>query len=334
MEGRPAFRAFQQLHCTPWVFLFFLVACVLAEEAKEQPAANSVDTERPSEANILADALDGAAALDIALNDGFDPSQSDVLYALEHGWWDAATAMLRTMRERGEAVGAMQEVRSTATRIRDQATDVINLLRVGANAEETSVSCAFQWAQRPEYIYLNVKFSSRIDGPVTVLNVDNENITLTNSSLVFTAVGRQKPKTFRLNLDFHKEIDPDLSQWSFASVGRLSFTIAKKSFETWPRLLHDKKKPKNMHHWYERQVALDAEVKKEAQERRDAKDNSAKDAASKAKGSASDGADNSSQPPAPPKQPGKASKEGVPAKKSKSGKKAKSKAKKATKDEL
>eukprot|EP00965_Chrysotila_dentata_P026594 881167-Pleurochrysis_carterae.AAC.4 len=210
MEGRPAFRAFQQLHCTPWVFLFFLVACVLAEEAKEQPAANSVDTERPSEANILADALDGAAALDIALNDGFDPSQSDVLYALEHGWWDAATAMLRTMRERGEAVGAMQEVRSTATRIRDQATDVINLLRVGANAEETSVSCAFQWAQRPEYIYLNVKFSSRIDGPgqraaaslldrflclavprdaVTVLNVDNENITLTNSSLVFTAVG-------------------------------------------------------------------------------------------------------------------------------------------------
>ena len=28
------------------------------------------------------------------------------------------------------------------------------------------VNCAFQWAQRPDTIYLNVKFSSRIDGPV------------------------------------------------------------------------------------------------------------------------------------------------------------------------
>jgi hypothetical protein len=47
---------------------------------------------------------------------------------------------------------------------------------VGANKEETVVNCAFQWAQRPDYIYLNIKYSSRIDGPVTVLNVDNEKV--------------------------------------------------------------------------------------------------------------------------------------------------------------
>ena len=42
---------------------------------------------------------------------------------------------------------------------------------MGANKEETVVNCAFQWAQRPDFVYLNVKYSSRLDGPVTVLNV-------------------------------------------------------------------------------------------------------------------------------------------------------------------
>ena len=95
-------------------------------------------------------------------------------------------------------------------------------------------------------MYLNVKFSSRIDGPVTVLNVDNERVELTNNSLTFQAVGRQKPKTFRLNLTFHGAILPEASSWSFASVGRMSFTIAKASNATWPRLLETKVKPKNM----------------------------------------------------------------------------------------
>ena len=34
-------------------------------------------------------------------------------------------------------------------------------VQVGANKEETVVNCAFQWAQRPDFIYLNVKYSSR-----------------------------------------------------------------------------------------------------------------------------------------------------------------------------
>jgi len=196
------------------------------------------------------------------------PAEADVLVALERGWWDAAKQMLRMMRTAGHAVGTMQEVRSSATRIRDQATDIINLMRVGANAEETVVNAAFQWAQRPDFIYLNVKFASRIDGPVTCLNVDNEKVTLTNNSLLFEAVGRQKPKTFRLNLTFNKEIDPEASTWSFASVGRLSFTIAKREHETWPRLLETKVKPKNMYAWYDRQTALDEQVKKEAKEKK------------------------------------------------------------------
>lgn len=191
-------------------------------------------------------------------------SEADVLLALERGWFDAAKALLRLMRARGDAVATLAEVRARATKMRDQATEVINLMRVGANAEATDVNCAFQWAQRPEFIYLNVKFSSRIDGPVTVLNVDNERVTFENNTLLFEAIGRQKPKTFRLNLTFHGAVLPEKSSWSFASVGRMSFTIAKAVNQTWPRLLEGKAKPKNMYAWYDRQTALDAEVKKEA----------------------------------------------------------------------
>jgi len=249
-----------------------------------------------------------------------EPAQADVLHALENGWWPAATAMLRQMRERGDAVGTMQEVRSAATRIRDQATDVINLLRVGANTEETVVSCAFQWAQRPDFIYLNVKFSSRIDGPVTVLNVDNEEVVLTNESVTFSALGRQKPKKFQLNLTFYKEILPEQSFWSFASVGRLSFTFAKAVNETWPRLLQDKKaKPKNMHHWYERQVTLDAEVKKEADAKKKVREEADKEAAKNKSGDAPPVPGSAATPPAPPTPP----QEGAP-KKKKSKKKNKS----------
>ena len=224
----------------------------LVISAPEQPAAI---------AQIEAASAEEAAAV----------SEEDVLLALDRGWFDAAKALLRLMRARGDAVATLAEVRARATKMRDQATEVINLMRVGANAEATAVNCAFQWAQRPEFVYLNVKFSSRIDGPVTVLNVDDERVDLANNSLVFEAIGRQKPKTFKLNLTFFGAILPEQSSWSFASVGRMSFTIAKAVNETWPRLLDAKAKPKNMYAWYERQTVLDAEVKAQAKEKKEKK---------------------------------------------------------------
>ena len=230
-----------------------VLAHLASSEVDESPR-----TAQSSGGLRVAEANDGDEALEMVASGALWSTQEDVLAAMERGWWSAAAAMLRSMRARGEPVGVMHEVRSAATRIRDEATNVIHLLRVGANAEETSVACAFQWAQRPEFVYLNVKFSSRIDGPVTVLNVDEEVVTLTNGTLDFSAVGRQKPKTFRLQLNFSREIVPERSFWSFASVGRISFTLAKAENQTWARLLREKAKPKNMHHWFERQQALDA----------------------------------------------------------------------------
>jgi hypothetical protein len=56
------------------------------------------------------------------------------------------------------------------------------------------------------------------------------------------------PQLSRLNLTFLGEIDPERSSWTFASVGRMSFTIAKAEHNQtmWGRLLRTKTKPKNM----------------------------------------------------------------------------------------
>ena len=297
---------------------------------------------------LLASASDATAALSLLQQQGSDDllASEDVQYALEHGWWEPAKQMLRTMRERGDAVTTMQGVRTTATSIRDEATEIINLLRVGANKEETVVNCAFQWAQRPDYVYLNIKFSSRIDGPVTVLNVDNENVTFTNESVHFEGTGRQKPKKFQLHLPLNGAIDPERSQWSFASVGRISITLAKVDVQTWPKLLaKDATKPKNMHAWYERQTVLDEQVKKEAKAKKEVKEaddkkkkadeeKAAKEA--KEKGSGEEGAA-PPVPPTPTPTDGEASKEEPPAppkaKKEKKAKKGK-KDKEAKKEEL
>ena len=44
-------------------------------------------------------------------------------------------------------------------------------VQVGANKEETVVNCAFQWAQRPDFIYLNVKYSSRFHALTRTLSL-------------------------------------------------------------------------------------------------------------------------------------------------------------------
>ena len=85
----------------------------------------------PAQSALLSGAVDAPAALSVLQAQGPEVSSAeDVQYALEHGWWEPAKHMLRTMRERGDAVTTMQSVRTTATRIRDEATEVINLLRV------------------------------------------------------------------------------------------------------------------------------------------------------------------------------------------------------------
>ena len=203
-----------------------------------------------------------------------------VQYSAYRHWWAAARGALDVLRTRNVAIGS--EVRQAVTTLRDEAGSVLNLMRQ-TKMDEATINCAVMWAQGESSVNLLIKFAARLDAPVTVLNVDNEKVELGNDTLTFEATGRQKPKTFKLNLTFHGAILAERSTWSFASVGRMSFTIAKAVNETWPRLLQGKAKPKNMYSWYERQTALDAEVKAEGKVKKDQAEADKKVAAEKDK---------------------------------------------------
>ena len=80
--------------------------------------------------------------------------------------------------------------------------------------------------RRRAQIHLSVKFAGRLDAPVTVLNVDNEVVEINATHLSFSGIGRQKPKTYVVNLEFFEPIDAENSSWSFGSVGTVSANAA------------------------------------------------------------------------------------------------------------
>ena len=67
----------------------------------------------------------------------------------------------------------------------------------------------------------------------------NEKVNVTECCLEFTGVGEvaQQRKLYKLNLEFHGKVRPDLVDWSLASVGKMKITVAKKHpLRFWPYL--------------------------------------------------------------------------------------------------
>lgn len=111
------------------------------------------------------------------------------------------------------------------------------------------ISPAFKWAQSPDDILLNLKFSHKIDAPAT-LNVEISNITISDDGLLLYATDGRKH--FKLDLLFYDAVIGNASTWSLASVGRMDLQIRKaNSPKRWDRLLKDTKKMQSMHFWWD-----------------------------------------------------------------------------------
>jgi hypothetical protein len=60
-----------------------------------------------------------------------------------------------------------------------------------------------------------------------------------------------------------KEIIPEESSWSMASVGRMTINLRKKISPTkWARLTRNRKKPNNLHYWFEIHEKYSADLEK------------------------------------------------------------------------
>jgi len=185
--------------------------------------------------------------------------EAGVAHAAQRHWWDAARRALDLLRNRNHAISS--EARHVVTVLRDEASSVLSLMRQ-TKMDETTISCAVMWAQGEASVHLLVKFAMRLDAPVTVLNVDNEQVVINTTHVIFSGVGRQKPKKYVINIELFGAIMPENSSWSFGSVGTVRFRLAKNETQEWPRLTASTEPVKNHRVWWEGQEQIVAEEKK------------------------------------------------------------------------
>ena len=142
--------------------------------------------------------------------------EAGVAHAAQRHWWEAARSALDLLRNRNHAISS--EARHVVTVLRDEASSVLSLMRQ-TKMDETTISCAIMWAQGEASVHLLVKFAMRLDAPVTVLNVDKEQVVINTTHVTFSGIGRQKPKKYVINVELFGAIVPENSSWSFGSVG-------------------------------------------------------------------------------------------------------------------
>ena len=118
---------------------------------------------------------------------------------------------------------------------------------------------AFQWAQSVNELFLNVKFSHKIDAPAT-LNVEPSNVSLSDTGYLYLDANDKKSKRFLLNVEFFGAIDNSSSTHQLASVGRMTFTIKKAIPGVWKRLLKSDKAVKYMYVWWDKQEQYNNEI--------------------------------------------------------------------------
>ncbi|CAD2086202.1 co-chaperone p23, putative [Plasmodium vinckei brucechwatti] len=140
-----------------------------------------------------------------------------------------------------------------------------------------TINASFQWAQSPEYIFLNIKFSHRWSSP-GALKVKDEQIVSEKNKFFFSAYSNDPntvKKKYVVDIDLLHDIINSETKYNFASVGKVVITLKKKEKKIWNRLLLSKEKNPNLQVWWDMKEKYNKSVleflKEEEQKRKDEK---------------------------------------------------------------
>ena len=95
------------------------------------------------------------------------------------------------------------------------------------------IAPAFEWAQSPDSVVLNVKFAHKLDTPAT-LGCESDTVKMEPKRLVFSAKCPTKRKIFDLKLDLFESIDHEVRH---CRMSPLSFPFSLGFFVIYPLLL-------------------------------------------------------------------------------------------------
>lgn len=140
-------------------------------------------------------------------------------------------------------------------------------------AAPAGIAPAFEWAQSPDALLLQVKFSHKLDTPATLgceADRDGLGLSISGRQVSFRADCKAARKAFHLSFVALRDLDGDNSTWSMTSVGRATLTLRKATAAMWPRLLSSTAKARSqVHTWWQMQEKLKGEIEAWEQKRKD-----------------------------------------------------------------
>lgn len=177
------------------------------------------------------------------------PDPSDCLTRLiEANKWESALALSSHYADKN--IPLSESLKTKAVESKKKVEKLLQALDHNG-AKVQVVSPAFQWAQSPDTVYLDVKFSHRFDSP-GCLELGNRYVNITDTHLRLGALCTYSSHRmkYQLEFEFFAPVNSSASAYSFASKGRCSVTLPKNETAAW-NLPMKGKKPPNMQIWWE-----------------------------------------------------------------------------------
>ncbi len=135
--------------------------------------------------------------------------------AMQRGLWECAAEALQAAAALGLSVW---EIFLMEHRLLNK--ELSKLKRVAEHCKPAqTISPAFEWAESPDLIYMNVKFSHRLDAPAT-LDITPVVTILPNKLEI---EGRKGTKEFSLELNLKNDVDPEKCNWTLVCMPKIIF---------------------------------------------------------------------------------------------------------------
>jgi len=233
----------------PRVFLTFFLGYIISPTTAEH-ALSSCLLVAANEAGAQTSFTSSSVSVGLEKDEGSKLLESLLL----RGFFDASELLLNSARANGLDLSTTlhQASSSIRTKLQTLADNLQNAASALSRKSEgkTGIAPAAEWAQNPDSIFLNVKFSHKLDAPATLGCELDGAPSFTSTGVKLFADCKEKRKAFLLDLSLFREILPENCSFSITSVGRASITLKKLFNSSWPRLLSSKAKPGNIHVWW------------------------------------------------------------------------------------
>ena len=193
--------------------------------------------------------------------------------SVERGWFTFAAALVVECRARGvkKTSNTIFSATSNMQRGLKELKELVRRPILKKGQEVVHIAPAFEWAQSPDHVFISLKMAHKMDTPATLdcvwpnatveIGHDTDASGESDASRRFAFVVKcpRTHKVFGLNMTLLKPLVSAGSTWSAASVGRITFTLKKRTISVWSRLLKDKStKPDQMHTWWRLKEENDA----------------------------------------------------------------------------